>query len=130
MGKSNWYDMREFMQFLETKDDIAHIQEEVDPEWEVNGITRIGLQESGPAIVFDRIRGADMPMVTNLLGADRRFLWAMGIDEWGQFNEEWLKRTQTLVPPKIIESGFDIQFLNFLQDIFHLFGIVDDGGFR
>lgn len=45
MEKSNWYDMREFLDFLEKKNDIVHIEEEVDPEWEVNGITRIGLQE-------------------------------------------------------------------------------------
>jgi len=73
MGKRNWYDMREFMEFVEKKGDLTHVSEEVDPEWEVNGITRIGLQEFAPAIVFDRIKGMDFPMVTNLLGADRRF---------------------------------------------------------
>lgn len=105
MGKSNWYDMREFLEFLESKNDILHIEEEVDPEWEVNGITRIGLQEFGPAIVFDRIKGMDLPMVTNLLGADRRFLWALGLDAWSEFNDEWLKRTKTLIPPIIVDSG-------------------------
>ena len=78
MGKSNWYDMREFLDFLDTKKDVVHITEEVDPLWEVNGISRIGLQEFRPAIFFDRIKGADLPMVTNLLGPDRRFLWALG----------------------------------------------------
>lgn len=105
MGKSNWYDMREFLDFLEKKNDIVHIAEEVDPEWEVNGITRIGLQEFGPAIVFDRIKGADLPMVTNLLGADRRFLWALGLEEWGQFNEQWVRRTEKFIAPKIVGTG-------------------------
>lgn len=105
MGKSDWYDMREFLEFLETKNDIVHIEEEVDPEWEVNGITRIGLQEFGPAIVFDRIRGADLPLVTNLLGADRRFLWALGLEEYSEFNDEWVKRTRTLIPPKRVDNG-------------------------
>ncbi len=77
----------------------------MDPEWEVNGITRIGLQEFAPAIVFDRIKGMDFPMVTNLLGADRRFLWAMGLEEWSQFNEEWVRRTEKFIPPKIVKSG-------------------------
>ena len=105
MGNAKWHDMREFLAFLEKKNDLFHIQEEVDPTWEINGISRIGLQEFGPALVFDRIQGADLPMVTNLLGADRRFLWALGIDEWSQFNEEWIRRTQEPVPPKIIDSG-------------------------
>jgi 4-hydroxy-3-polyprenylbenzoate decarboxylase len=105
MGKTNWYDMREFLDFLKKQNDLIHIKEEVDPEWEVNGITRIGLQQFGPAILFDRIKGADLPMVANLLGADRRFLWAIGLEQWGQFNEWWAKRTEKLIPPKIVNSG-------------------------
>ena len=105
MGKANWYDMREFLDFLEKQNDLFHITEEVEPEWEVNGISRIGLQEFGPAIVFDRIKGADFPLVTNLLGVDRRFLWALGIEEWGQFNEEWIRRTENFILPVITGSG-------------------------
>jgi len=105
MAKTNWYDMREFLDFLETKNDLVHITDEVDPEWEVNGISRIGLQEFGPALVFDRIKGADLPMITNLLGADRRFLWALGLEAWSQFNEEWMKRTERLIPPKLVKTG-------------------------
>jgi len=105
MGKTSWYDMREFLSFLEKRNDLIHIREEVDPEWEVNGITRIGLQQFGPAILFDRIKGTDFPMATNLLSADRRFLWALGLEEWGQFNEEWGRRTETLIPPNIVGAG-------------------------
>jgi 4-hydroxy-3-polyprenylbenzoate decarboxylase len=105
MGKVNWYDMREFLDFLEKQNDLIHIKEEVDPEWEANGITRIGLQQFGPAILFDRIKGADLSMVANLLGADRRFLWAIGLEQRGQFNEWWAKRTEKLIPPKIVNSG-------------------------
>lgn len=93
-AKANWHDMREFMAFLEEKRELIHITDEVDPEWEINGITRIGLQEFGPAIFFDNIKGADIPMVTNLLGNDKRFLWALGMEEWSEFNEEWLRRTE------------------------------------
>ncbi|MFH1116683.1 MAG: UbiD family decarboxylase [Pseudomonadota bacterium] len=105
MGNGKWHDMREFLDFLESKKDLLHITEEVDPEWEINGITRIGLQEMGPAILFHNIKGADYPMVANLLGADRRFLWALGIDEWSRFNEEWLRRMAKLIPPTIVDSG-------------------------
>jgi 4-hydroxy-3-polyprenylbenzoate decarboxylase len=105
MGKANWYDMREFLDFLERKNDLIHIEEEVDPEWEVNGIARIGLQQFGPAIYFHRIKNSYFPMVVNLLGADRRFLWALGIEDWSQFNEEWLRRTERLIPPKIVKEG-------------------------
>lgn len=105
MGKSNWKDMREFLDFLAEKGDVKYIEEEVDPEWEINGITRIALQEMGPAVVFTNIKGADVPLVTGMLAADRRFLWALGLEHWSNFNEEWCNRTKELVPPKIVSSG-------------------------
>ena len=105
MGKSSWKDMREFLDFLEEKKDVRHITKEVDPEWEVNGITRIALQELGPAIVFDKIKGADYPLATGLLASDNRYLWALGIEKWSEFNEAWLKRTKQLIPPKIVKTG-------------------------
>ncbi len=105
MGKRKWYDMREFLAFLESKKDVMHIREQVDPGWEINGITRLGLQEHGPAIVFDRIKGADYPLVTNLLGTDRRYLWALGIDRWSDFNEEWIRRTEKMVPWRVVKNA-------------------------
>lgn len=105
MLQRKWNDMREFLAFLETKQDISHIEQEVDPSWEINGLTRIGLQEHAPAIVFDKIKGADYPMVTNLIGTDRRFLWALGIEKWSDFNEEWCRRTQKMVPWRVVKEG-------------------------
>lgn len=105
MGKRKWYDMREFLAFLESKRDVMHVHEKVDPSWEINGLTRIALQESGPAIVFHNIKGADYPMVTNLLGADRRYLWALGIDRWSDFNAEWIRRTEKMVPWRVLKDG-------------------------
>jgi UbiD family decarboxylase len=133
MSHGKWYDMREFLDFLEKKKDLYHVKEEVDPTWEINGLSRIGLQELGPALMFDRIKGADLPMVTNLLGADRRFLWALGIDDWSEFNEEWLRRTEKPVPPKIIDSapcheevieGDDIDLNRICNTVWHQY----DGG--
>lgn len=105
MKKSNWKDMREFLNFLEEKGEVRHIKEEVDPDWEVNGITRMVLQELGPAIVFDKIRGADLPLVTGMLASGKRFLWSLGLEEWSEFNEEWARRTKQLIPPKVAETG-------------------------
>jgi len=132
-GKSNWYDMREFMTFLEREGDLVRIHDEVDPDWEVNGITRIGLQEFGPAILFEKIKGTDIPMVANLLGTDGRFLSALGIDKWSEFNEEWIRRTGNPVAPRItadapcqdvVISGDDIDLNRICSVKWHQF----DGG--
>jgi hypothetical protein len=105
MGKSNWKDMREFLSVLEGQGEAIHVKEEVDPEWEINGITRVALQRLGPAVVFDKIKGADYPLVTGLLATDKRFLLALDIEELSEFNGEWTRRTEQLIPPKIVGTG-------------------------
>src|SRR3989339_1805782 len=105
MGKSDWYDMREFLQFLESKNDLLRIREEVDPDWEINGITRITLQQLGPCLFFEKIKGADYPLVTNLITTDNRLLWSLGIEKWSDFNDEWMRRTEKLIPPLMVKNG-------------------------
>lgn len=100
-----WNDMREFMEFLEEQGDLIHITEEVDPFTEVSGITRIFLQNEGPAVVFDNLKGADYPVVTGLLATDRRYLQALGVKQWSEFNDWWVKQTEILIPPVIVASG-------------------------
>lgn len=101
-AKTAWQDMREFMAFLEERGELVYIKEEVDPDWEVNGLTRIGLQERQPALVFEKVKGARLSLVANLLATDRRFLWALGMDEWGEFNNEWLRRTKAPVMWEVV----------------------------
>lgn len=105
MGKSDWKDMREFIDFCDQKGEVRYITEQVDPDWEVNGITRIVLQELGPILVFENIKGTDYTMVTNLIASDNRFLWALGVDKWSDFNEEWMRRTEKLIPPKLVKDA-------------------------
>ena len=105
MSKSNWKDMREFLEYLKEQNQAVFIDEEVDPSWEINGITRTVLQEKGPAVVFNHIKGADYPVVTGMLATDKRFLWALGLERWDEFNQEWVKRTEKPIAPRIVESG-------------------------
>jgi UbiD family decarboxylase len=97
--------MREFMDFLAERGELVNISDEVDPEFEVNGITRETLQKKGPAVVFNNIKGAEVPLVTGLLATDKRFLWSLGLDKWSDFNEEWLRRTKEPINSKIVSSG-------------------------
>ena len=105
MGKTAWYDMREYLAFLEEKGEVVHIKDQVDPKTDINGITRIVTAKLGPCVVFDNIKGADYPLVTGLLASDKRFLWSLGMESWHGFNDEWLRRTAKPIPPKIVKKA-------------------------
>lgn len=104
MGKSNWYDMREFMAFLEEKGELVHMHDEVDPKV-AGGLTAISLYSGSPAVVFENVKGADVPCLVGTLATQERFLWALGIDRMDQLNEEWCRRTEKLIPPKIVKDA-------------------------
>ena len=36
---------------------------------------------------------------------DSRFLAALGLESWDTYNNEWARRTETLVPPVLVETG-------------------------
>ncbi len=103
--KANWQDMREFLQFLAEKGQLDHVEEEMDPEWEVNYATRTTLQKGGPCLYFERIKDMDYPLVAGLLASDQRFLWSLGLEDWSQFNNEWARRTETPLEPVMVPTG-------------------------
>lgn len=103
--KANWKDMREFLAFLEERGQLDRVKEEMDPDWEVNYATRAATQRLGPCLYFENIKGMDYPMVAGLLAEDKRFLWSLGLESWDQYNNEWARRTETLIKPKEVPTG-------------------------
>ena len=50
-------DLREFMALLEGKGLLVRVKAEVDPEWEINGVTRKLQEVAGPGVPCDREAG-------------------------------------------------------------------------
>ena len=73
MGKSDWKDMREFIDFCDQKGEVRRITEELDPDWEVNGVTRIVSQELGPLLIFENIKHTRI-LTLVILVCTKRFL--------------------------------------------------------
>ncbi|MBF0414863.1 MAG: UbiD family decarboxylase [Magnetococcales bacterium] len=71
-------DLREFLDFLQSHGELVHVAVEVDPHLEIVEISRRVLLQGGPALVFDRVKGSDMKVVTNLFASERRIALALG----------------------------------------------------
>lgn len=72
-------DLREFLAQLEAKGDLKRIRAEVSPRLEMTEICDRVLRAGGPALVFERPAGHDIPVLANLFGAVRRIAAAMGM---------------------------------------------------
>ena len=68
----------DFLADLERRGDLKRITREVDWQYEVTEIACREAKTEGPALLFERVRGAAFPLAVNVLAARRRIEWAIG----------------------------------------------------
>ena len=73
-------DLREFIDFLDSKGELKRISAQVQSELEITEITDRCVKSSGPALYFENVAGFPEPVVTNLFGTHQRMAWALGVD--------------------------------------------------
>jgi 4-hydroxy-3-polyprenylbenzoate decarboxylase len=71
-------DLGEFLERLEATGDLVRIRRPVSRDLEITEITQRALRADGPALLFEQVTDATMPVVTNVLGAPRRIALAVG----------------------------------------------------
>ena len=70
-------DLRAFIERLRRDGDLAVVDAEVNPRLEIAEIHRRVIAAGGPAILFTRVAGSDLSLVTNLFGTARRAALAL-----------------------------------------------------
>ena len=74
-------DLRDFIDLLEQEGELKRIQTEVDPYLEITEISDRTLRRSGPALLFENVKGSSLPLLANLFGNTRRIALAMGQED-------------------------------------------------
>jgi 4-hydroxy-3-polyprenylbenzoate decarboxylase len=71
-------DLRDFIEQLEGRGLLRRIGVEVDPYLEVTEICDRTLRAGGPALLFERPKGSEIPLLGNLFGTPERVALGMG----------------------------------------------------
>lgn len=93
-----WPDLHAFIAALERQGELRRVRVEVDPKFEASEIIQRVVREGGSAVLFERVKGADFPLVMNLFGSERRIELALGRHPQ-QIGEELVGLIQRLNPP-------------------------------
>lgn len=80
-------DLRDFLRTLEKKDELKRISAEVDPVLEIAEITDRAVKAGGPALLFENPKRSRIPVVTNLVGTERRMNLALEVDSLDEVAE-------------------------------------------
>ncbi|MFL5928618.1 MAG: menaquinone biosynthesis decarboxylase [Gaiellaceae bacterium] len=73
-------DLREWIALLERESELVRVHAEVDPNLEITEIVDRTVRAGGPALLFERPKGARHPLLINQFGTERRMCLAFGVD--------------------------------------------------
>ena len=93
-------DLRAFLQILQKESELLTIDTEVDPHLEIAEIHRRVIAQSGPALLFTKVKNSSFPVVTNLFGTARRMELAFGHQPL-QFVRDLVHCAETMMPPSM-----------------------------
>ncbi|AEV28647.1 menaquinone biosynthesis decarboxylase, SCO4490 family [Sphaerochaeta pleomorpha str. Grapes] len=72
-------DIQDFIQRLEAEGELCRITQEVDPYLEITEITDRVSKAGGPALLFERVKGSEYPVLMNAMGSYKRMAMALGV---------------------------------------------------
>jgi len=97
-------DLRSLLKTLEREGELRRIKAQVDPYLEVGEITDRVQKAHGPALLFENVKGSELPLAMNVLGTERRLCLALGLKSLDEIGE----RIGDLLKPELPQgfSGF------------------------
>jgi len=98
LSETTFPDLRSFIEDLRREGDLAIVEAPVDARLEAAEVHRRVIAAGGPALLFTKVTGADMPLVTNLFGTARRAEKAFGRRPL-RLIRRLVELAETLLPP-------------------------------
>ena len=92
-------DLREWIALLEREGELVRVGAEVDPKLEVTEIVDRTVKAGGPALLFERPKGSDVPLLINQFGTERRMCLAFGVSSLDEIADR-LGEILELQPPE------------------------------
>jgi 4-hydroxy-3-polyprenylbenzoate decarboxylase len=110
-------DLRGFIKQLEQRGQLRRISSLVDPDLEMAEIANRMLQQGGPGLLFENVKGSPHPVAINLMGTVERICWAMNMEKPEELEilGQKLSLLQQPKPPKKISQA--IAFGQVLFDV-------------
>jgi 4-hydroxy-3-polyprenylbenzoate decarboxylase len=108
-------DLREFIAALEKAGELKRIPFEVDPRLEITEFADRAVKAGGPALLFEKPKGYNVPVLINSLASEKRMQIALQVDQFQEIADRISEYLQMQMPqgllgklsmlPKLAEMG-------------------------
>ncbi len=106
-------DLREFIAKLESEGELARVKHEVSPILEMTEIADRAVKGNGKAILFEKPKGYDIPVLMNAFGTEKRMKMALEVERLEEIGERLVEMTK--VRPASLLDG--IKSVGMLKDV-------------
>ncbi|MDY7038182.1 MAG: UbiD family decarboxylase, partial [Thermodesulfobacteriota bacterium] len=104
MSERDISSLRSALKFINEQDELLIIKNEVDPIYEISGISKV--LDGSLGILFENIKGfPEARCVCNLLGTRERMAIIFDIPSHKETKFQALRAIRNPIPPKIVDSG-------------------------
>jgi len=110
-------DLKDFLTQLEQQGQLVRIRTEVDPRLEVTEIVSRVLQRKGPALLFENVKGASMPLTINVFGTEQRMCQALRVDRLDEIGARIASLLQPTMPKGLLGIKELVGKLASLRDV-------------
>jgi len=109
-------DLREWIGLLEREGELVRVAAEVDPDLEITEIVDRTIRAGGPALLFERPKGARHPLLINQFGAERRMCLAFGVERLDDVAAKLSDVLEMQPPSGLVEKVRGLQKLKSIAD--------------
>lgn len=97
-------DLRCYLAALEEAGQLARIEKEVDPRHEIAGVMLKAAQQGKPALLFENVKGHNIPVAANLCASRERLALALGVAARA-VRDAYRERVTRPLPVETVHSG-------------------------
>jgi 4-hydroxy-3-polyprenylbenzoate decarboxylase len=118
-------DLREFISALEKAGELKRIPFEVDPVLEITEFADRSVKTGGPAFLFEKPKGYEIPVLINAFASDRRMQIALEVDSVDEIAQRIAEYLQMRMPEGILNK---LKMLPLLAEVGAFFPKIVNGG--
>ena len=97
-------DIHEFISELEKNGELKRVKTEVDSDLEIAEILRREMYSNGPAILFENVKGFDMPVLGNAFGSMKRLEIGLEMTDFTEIGKRITDMTKMDVPSGLLNK--------------------------
>jgi 4-hydroxy-3-polyprenylbenzoate decarboxylase len=109
-------DLRDWIALLEREGELVRVSAEADPDLEITEIVDRTVKAGGPALLFEKPKGSEHPLLINQFGTERRMCLALGVEQLDDAARRVADVLEMQPPSGLIEKVRGLQKLKSVAD--------------